>query len=90
MVSSQQGDVRWILQLQAQKQLEGLYGVEASVYEVTHENVSGLGDLTALVEQLEQIVELAVDISAYGNGGLHWLHIAFLNEDLFDLLAKDS
>ena len=63
MVSSEKGDVSWVLQLKAQQKLEGLNRVEASVDEVTHENVSGVWDLSSLVEQLQQIVELSMDIT---------------------------
>jgi len=50
VVSSQEGDVSWILELQAEEKLECLDRVEASVHEVTHEDVSGVGDLASLVE----------------------------------------
>jgi len=50
MVSSKQGDVCWVLHLEAQQELEGLDWVEASIYKITHENVSWTWDLSSLVE----------------------------------------
>jgi len=51
VVSSQKGDVSWVLQLQAQEKLECLNRVEPSVDKVSHEDVSGVGDLTSLIEK---------------------------------------
>lgn len=90
VVASKQGDVGWILQLEAQQELECLNGVEPSVDEISHEDVSGVGDLTALIEKFQKIVELTMDISADSDRSLDWLHIALFDQDLFDLLAKDS
>ena len=50
VVSSQQGDVSWVLELQAEQKLEGLDRVETSVNEISHEDVSSVWDLTTLVE----------------------------------------
>ena len=80
----------WILQLQAQQELEGLNRIEASVHEITHEDVSGVWDLTTPVEQFEQVVELAVNVSANGHGSSNGLRVAFLNENLLDLLTENS
>ena len=90
VVSSQKGDVSWILQFEAQQKLESLDGVESSVNEVTHEDVSGVWDFTALVEKFQKIMELAMDISANCNGGLDWLDVALFNEDLLYFLTEDS
>lgn len=50
--------------LERQQQQEGLDTVEASVHKVTHEQIVGLGALAADVEQLLQVIELAVDVTA--------------------------
>mmetsp|Transcript_2693 Transcript_2693/g.4548 ORF Transcript_2693/g.4548 Transcript_2693/m.4548 type:complete len:300 (-) Transcript_2693:74-973(-) len=90
VVSSQESDVCGVLELQTEEELEGLHGVEASVDEVTHENVPRVWDLSSLVKELEQVVELSVDVSADGDGSLDRLDVALLNEDLLDLLAENS
>ena len=51
VVSSQEGDVSWVLQLEAQEKLECLNRVEPSVDKVSHEDVSSVGDLTSLIEK---------------------------------------
>lgn len=90
VVSSEQSDVRWVLHFETQQQLESLHRVEASVDEVAHEDVSGVWNFAALVEQLEQVVELTMNVSANGDWCFDRLHIALLNEDLFDFLTKDA
>lgn len=90
VVASQQSNMSRVLELQAQEQLEGLHRVETSVHKVTHEDVASRRDLTALVEEFEQVVELAMDVSANGHRSLHWLYVAFFDQDFFDFFADDS
>ena len=90
VVASEQGDVRGVLELQAEKELEGLNRVESSVHEVSHEDVASVRDFTALIEEFEEIMELTMDVSADGDWSLDWLDVALFDEDLLDLLAKDS
>ena len=47
-----------------QKQQKSLDRVKSSVDKVTHEQIVRVGTLTADLEQLHQIVELAVDVAA--------------------------
>ena len=51
MISSQEGDMSWVFQLEAQQKLEGLNRVESSVNKISHEDVSGVWDLATLVEK---------------------------------------
>ena len=67
MVASQQSDMRGVLQLQTEQQLEGFHGVVATVHEVAHEHVFGVRDLAAFVEKFQQVVELAMDVAANGD-----------------------
>ena len=90
VVTSEEGDAVGPLELEAEKELEGLNGVIAAIDEITHEDVAGVGDLTALFEKLEEVMELTVDITADGDRGTDGLHIAFLDQDLLDFLAKDA
>jgi hypothetical protein len=62
--------------------------VIAAVDVVSHEDVGGVWNLATLVEELKQVVELAVDVAANSSGRAYGLHVAFLNEDLFDFLAQ--
>lgn len=90
VVASEQGDVSWVLHLQAKEELESFNGVESSIDEITHEDVSSIWNLTTLVEKLKKIVELTVDISTDGYWSLDWLDITLLNENFLDLFAKNS
>jgi len=90
MVASEESDESRILQFETQQQLEGLHGVVTSVNEVSHEDVSGVGYLSSFVEQLEQVMELAMDISTDGDRSLNRLDVAFLDQQLLHLLTENS
>ena len=90
MVTSEQSDVAGVLDLEADQELHGLDRVETTVDVVAHENVFGVWDLAATAEQLAQIVELAVNVTADDDGHAHRLAVALLDEDFFDLLADHS
>ena len=90
VVASQQGDVGWVLHLEAQEQLEGFDRIEATINEITHEDVSGVRNFTAFVEQFEQVVELAVNVSTDGDWSFNWLDVAFLDQDFLYFLAEDA
>ena len=90
VVASQQRDVGGVFHLEAEKELEGLHGIESTIDKVSHENVACVWDLATFVEQFQQVVELAMNVTADGDGSLDWLDVAFLNEDLFDFFAEDA
>lgn len=65
VVASQKCDVRRVLQLETKQKLKCLDRVETSIYEVAHEYISRVWDLTTLAEKFDQVMELPMDISAY-------------------------
>ena len=46
VVSSEEGDAVWVLQLEAQEQLKSFNGVVATIDEITHEHIARVGYLT--------------------------------------------
>jgi len=90
VVSSEQSDMARVLQFEAEEILEGLNGIEPAIDKITHEDVAGVWDVTALVKEFEQVMELTMDVTADGDWGRHGLHIALLNQELFDLLTEHS
>ena len=90
MVTSEESDAVGPLELQAEKELEGLHRVVTTIDEITHEDVASVGDLTTFFKQFEQIVELSVDVAADSDRGAHRLHIALLDQNFLDLLAQDA
>lgn len=90
MITSEESNVCWVLKLQAEQELECFNWVVTSIDEISHENVACVGDLTSLIEKLQQVMELTMDITTNSNRGTHWLNIALFNKDLFNLLAEDS
>ena len=64
MVSSNQSDSLRIPHFQSEKQEEGLHTVVASVHKVPHEEIVGFWALPSHLEELHQVIELAVNVSA--------------------------
>lgn len=64
VVASDEGDEIWVPDFIGQEEEKGLYTVETSIDEVAKEKVADGGYISSIFEELEQIVELAVDISA--------------------------
>ena len=89
VIASKKGDAVGVLELEAEEKLESFNTVPTTVDVVTHKDVARVGDLTTYFKQLKKVVELAVDVTADCDGGAHGLHVALLNEDLFDFLAQD-
>ena len=90
MVTSEESDAVGPLELQAEKELEGLHGVVSTVDEITHEDVARVGDLSTFFKQLQKIVELTMNVTADSDRGTHWLYIALLDQNFLDLFAKDA
>lgn len=50
-----------------------------------HENIIRLGHMPPSREELHQVMELPMDVSAHGHRAVHWLHVGLLDEDLLHL-----
>ena len=90
VISSEEGNMSWVLEFEAEEKLESLNRVESSINKVSHEDISSVRDLSSLVEQFEEVVELTVDVTTDGNGSLHGLNVALFDKDFLNFLAKDS
>lgn len=64
VVSTQKGDLIGPASLQRQEVGEGLQGVVTAINKVSHKNVVRVGQRASSLEQLAQIVELTMDVSA--------------------------
>jgi len=51
VVSSKESNVSWILEFQAEKELESLNWVVSSINKISHKDIAGVRDLTSLVEK---------------------------------------
>lgn len=69
MISSEDGESLRISDFQRNKESHGLDGVISTIDVVSHEEVVGFGGLTTDFEEFTQVVELAVDVTAYRNWG---------------------
>ena len=64
VVASDERDAVGVAHLEREQQQKRLDRVEAAVDEVTHEEVVGVGHVTAHLEELLEVVELAVNVAA--------------------------
>ena len=49
--------------LECKEKQKGLYAIEAPVHKVAHEEVVGLRAVSTVLEELQQVVELAMDVA---------------------------
>ena len=75
MVTAEDGDSVGEAHFEGDEKSDGLDRVVTTIDVVTHEEVVGVGRLATNLEQLAQIVELTVDITADGHGRAHLLHV---------------
>jgi hypothetical protein len=59
-----------------------------SINKVPHKHIRRIRHLPSKSEQLHQVIELAVDITANGDWGGYGLHVAFLQQVLFHLRMR--
>ena len=90
VVTAQNSNVSWVLDFQAHEELESLNRIETTVHIVAHEHIASVGDAPAFVEELEQVVELAVNVTHNSYRGAHWLHVRLLNQQLLSHLAAET
>ena len=78
VVASEDGDALGVADLEGDEEGHGLDGEVAPVNVVAHEEVVGVRVGTADLEELHQVVELAVDVTADGDGALDGLDVGFV------------
>jgi len=88
VIATKQGDLVRPSGLEQEQSGESLEAVVASVHKVPHEDVVGVGHLAAASKQLLQVVELAVDVAAHGDGREDWLHVGLLQKQVTNDVAK--
>jgi hypothetical protein len=81
MVSSGEVNTFGIPNLESNEQGYSFYRIVPPVNEVAHEQIVSKGDISADGEELDQIMELSMDISANGDWGSYRSGVAFLQED---------
>ena len=87
MIASDECDSVGISDFQGQQEQEGLHTIEASIHEIAQKQVVDFGTVIPHFEQLHQIIELSMDVSADSHGGVHSLHVGLLHEYLPSLVA---
>ena len=64
MVASNQSDSLRVSYFKRKQQQKGLHRVEASIDEIPHKEVVGIGTVAANLKQLHKVVELSVNVTA--------------------------
>lgn len=75
MVTPQNADSIRVANLEANEQRHRLHRVVASVHVVTHEEVVGVWRLAPDFKKLDQVVKLAMNVTADSDGATNRLHI---------------
>ncbi len=90
MVPTENSDTVFIADLQANQQCHSFDGVVASIDVVAHEEVVGVGRDASNLEELHEVVELAMDVSTHGDWAAYGLDIGFILEYLLRLGMKKN
>lgn len=88
VISSENGDPVAVSDLEGYQKRHRLDRVVTAVNIVAHEEIIGRRQLTANSEELHQVMELAVNVAAYGNGASYGLYVGLFLEYLLGLLAQ--
>lgn len=77
VVPPEQGDAVWVADLECYQEEDRFHAVEASVHIVPEEKIAlvSAADVPSTAEELDQIVELPVDVSAHSDGKVDPLYV---------------
>jgi len=88
VISSEDGEALLVSHLHGDQKCHRFHRVIPSVDVVSHEQIVGIRRLASDAEEFHQIVELAVNISAHGDGTIDCLNIGLLHQDFLSLLTE--
>lgn len=87
VIATQYRQTVGVTRLKSNKQCHCLNRVVASVDIVAHEEVVLVGQVTSNAEELNQVMELTVDITANGDWCSHFLDIRLVDKNFFGLFT---
>ena len=90
VISTEDGDTVRESHFEGDEERHSFNGVVATVDIVTHEEVVGLGALASDLKQFDQVMELAVNVSANCDWGINFAHVRLINKDFFCLKKDDQ
>jgi hypothetical protein len=88
VVASDEGDAIRKPDLETQQHEKRLERIKPSVNKIPKKQVICIRAFTALAEQRQKVVKLAMYISAYSDRCLYQLHITLLHQKLLGLVAQ--
>lgn len=89
VIASEKYDHLGVFYFVEEEEKDSLDWIISTVHIVSEEDVAFLGDSAALAEELKQVPELAMDISANGYRGLNGLNIWFFKKKGLHSAAKN-
>jgi hypothetical protein len=90
VVSTQNEEVFRVLDLVCKEEADGLEGLLATVDVVTEEEVVSLRRETAIFEETQEVIVLAVDIAANLDGRFQFEKNGLRDENLTSLVAEET
>lgn len=90
VVAAQDGDALGIADLERDEKRDSLDGEVSTIDVVAHEEVIGVWIGASDLEQLHQVVELAVDVATDCDGTFDGLYVGFVLQHLSRLFAQSS
>lgn len=88
MIPPEQQYILRVLHLIAEQQFDSFHRVIPAIHEITNEDVPVLWEFSSDLEELEDIEELPVYVSADCDGCLGLLHVGLLEEQLLHSVAE--
>lgn len=89
MVPPNKRDPIRVPNLESKQKQESLNRVVPPINEVPQKKVIPIRTLSTHFEELYKVVELPVDVTAYGHRGVDTLHIRLVDENLAGFLTED-
>lgn len=88
VITSQQRYPIRVLHLKQKQKTDGFDAVVATVDEVADHDVLAVTDIATYPKHLQNVVELAVDVTCDQHGSAYWLDVGFLQQEFLDLAAE--
>lgn len=79
--------LRGVLDLEQAQKRDDFHGMRASVDEIAQEQVTRVGQVPADLEDLQDVVKLAVDVADDGDGGGEVVDVLLFDEDVLEFVA---
>jgi len=88
VISANQRDTIRISHLQSKQQEEGFHAIVSTIDEIAHKEIVGFRTLATNFEELDEVIELAMDVATDGDRSLNFYDVAFFGQDFLGFVAQ--